>query len=133
MAEKKKLERADILYPELSYRVVGALFSVFNALGYGYREKYYQRAIAQELAIARIPFKQQIAYEIKFKNKIIGRQILDFLIDGKIVLELKRGNRFSKHDITQVYGYLKATNLKLAILARFSSKGVIFKRIVNEQ
>ncbi len=129
--EQKKLLRDDVIYPELSYQIIGILFSVFNSLGYGYKEKYYQSAIANELETAKLPFKEQVPFAVKFRGKIIGRHFLDFLIYGKVILEIKQGDRFSRSDITQVTGYLRTTGLRLAILARFSRKGLIFKRIVN--
>lgn len=128
---KKSIQRHDLIYPELSYRIVGVLFSVFNELGYGYKEQYYQRAIAKELKEFGIPFQEQIVYPIKFKGSIIGKHIFDFLIDNKIILEIKRGDRFSSRDIVQTTGYLRTSNLKLAILARFSSRGLKAKRILN--
>lgn len=68
---------------------------------------------------------------MKYKGAIVGNYFLDFLIENKIVLELKKGDRFSKKDIEQVYAYLKVTGLKLGIIANFTGKGVKFKRIVN--
>ena len=127
------LKRSDLIYPELSYQIVGVLFTVFNALGYGYREKYYQRAIREELTRLKVSFQEQVSFAVLFKGKMIGRQAFDFLIDKKIVLEIKRGDFFSKTDIVQTTGYLKTANLKLAILARFSSKGLKFKRILNTE
>ncbi len=124
-------KRQDLVYPELSYQIVGVLFSVFNSLGYGYKEKYYQRAIAEELKIITIPFKEQVPALINFRGKAIGKHFFDFLIDRKIILEIKQGDRLSRSDIAQVLGYLKTSELKLGILARFSRKGLIFKRIVN--
>lgn len=56
---------------------------------------------------------------------------MDFVVENKIVLELKRGENFPKKHIEQVYAYLKATKLKLGIIANFSKSGVKFKRILN--
>lgn len=125
------LRRDDLIYPELSYQIIGILFSVFNSLGYGYKEKYYQRAIAIELKNLGIKFNERVSMPVLFKDQIIGRHFLDFLIDDKIILEIKQGDKFARADINQVLGYLKTTNLKLAILARFSRKELIFKRLVN--
>ncbi len=125
------LRRTDLLYPELSYKITGIMFSVFNTLGFGYKEKYYQRALCEEFQRLGIKYREQIIIPVLFKEIIIGKQILDFLIEDKIILEIKRGNRFSQHDITQVISYLKSAKLHLAILARFCSKGVVFKRIIN--
>jgi GxxExxY protein len=121
----------EIIHKELSYEIVGVLFEVYNDLGYGHKEIYYERAIAAGFEDRKIPYKRQVPYKLMFKDKEIGRYFLDFLVDGKIVLEIKRGNYFGKKNIEQVFNYLKVTNLKLAILANFTPNGVKFIRIVN--
>lgn len=128
---KAELKRTDLVYPELSYQIVGILFGIFNDLGYGYREKFYQRAVAQELAKSKIKFKQEFRAPVIFRSKKVGDHVFDFLIEDKIVLELKQGDHFSKNDIAQAFEYLKSSNLKLAILARFTRRGLQYKRIVN--
>ncbi|KKW00862.1 MAG: hypothetical protein A2898_00145 [Candidatus Kerfeldbacteria bacterium RIFCSPLOWO2_01_FULL_48_11] len=127
----KYIERKDLVYPKLSYQLIGILFDVYNELGYGYQEKYYQRAVAIRLRGIGIPFTEQVRVNLKFDKKHLGHYFLDFLIEKKIILELKRGNRFSKKDIEQVYAYLKATKLQLGIIANFTSSGVTYKRILN--
>lgn len=129
MADKKIIN--DLVYPELSYKIIGILFSVFNELGYGYQEKYYQKAIASILKGNGINFKEQISAPLQFKGNKIGYYYLDFLIEGKLVLEIKKGNRFLKSNIEQVYAYLRRFNLKLGIIANFTNEGLRFKRIVN--
>jgi len=69
---------------------------------------------------------------LKFNDKIVGKYYLDFLIEDKIVLELKRGNIVAVNNIDQVKGYLTALNLKLAIIASFTFNGVKINRILNE-
>jgi len=127
----KKLKREDILYPELSYKIVGIAFDIYNSLGPGYHEKYYQRALTEELKNQRLVFQEEVPYSIIYKEKIIGRNYLDFLIDDKIIMEIKKGNHFSKRHIEQVLNYLKISKKKLAILINFGSYGVSFKRIIN--
>lgn len=129
--QPKIVRRKDLLYPDLSYKTVGALFDVFNELGYGYREQFYQRAMKERLQELGIPFKEQVRFPLVFRGKQIGWQVVDFLIDDKIVLELKRGSRIAQRDIEQVVSYLQASNKQLGILARFSEKGLIFRRILN--
>ena len=128
---ERKLIRKDLIYPELSYQIVGILFETYNQLGPGYPEKYYQRAIVDELKRCRIPFKEQVYAPVEFKDKKIGRQYLDFLIEDKVILEIKKGSRFSRRNIEQILHYLKATGLKLGILANFGPKELKFKRIIN--
>ena len=134
MYETKTMEKAykvELIYPDLSYKVIGILFDVFTGLGYGFKEKHYQKAIETTLKQLGIDYKKELPVRVDYKGKFITTLYLDFLIDDKIVLELKQGNRFNKSDIEQVYQYLKAANLKLGILARFTSSGVKFLRILN--
>lgn len=62
---------------------------------------------------------------------MIAKGYADFIIDGKIILEIKKGDSFRKSNIDQLHSYLKMTGLKLGILANFMSKGLLHKRIVN--
>ena len=127
----KKLENNNLLFPELSYQVVGILFEVYNTLGYGYLEKYYQKATAALLKKFKIDFKEQVLVEIRMGDEVIAKGYADFIIEGKIILELKKGDSFRKNNIDQLHSYLKMTGLQLGILANFTSKGLLSKRIVN--
>ena len=128
---RKKVIKCDLLFPELSYQLIGVLFDVHNTLGYGYQEKYYQKAIAALLKKLKIPFREQVLVEIKVGDEVIAKGYADFIIDEKIILEIKKGDLFRKNNIDQLYSYLKMTGLKLGILANFTSKGLLYKRIVN--
>ena len=126
-----KIKEDKVIYKELSYKIVGILFEVYNDLGYGYQEKYYERAVRECFKEANINFENQVMYNVKFKDAEIGKYFLDFLVEDKIVLELKKGNHFPKRNIEQVKGYLKITGKKLAILANFTANDVKFLRILN--
>lgn len=129
----RKLVRQDIIYPELSYKIVGSLFSVFNEIGSGHHEKYYQRAVARALADSGLQFKEQFFVPLEFRGEVIGKNFFDFLIDDKIILEIKKDRKFSKRHVDQVNRYLKISGKQLAILANFDKNGVTFKRFVNIQ
>ncbi|MBI2075562.1 MAG: GxxExxY protein [Candidatus Harrisonbacteria bacterium] len=127
------LRRNDILYPELSYAINGTLFKVFEDLGYGYQERIYQRAAAVAFTEAGIKFSEQVHTPLVYEGQTIGRYFLDFLIEDKIVLEMKQGNYFKKQNMDQIIGYLKANNLKLGLIANFTRNGVQVRRILNER
>jgi len=126
-----KVHKEDLLFPELSFQVVGILFEVHNTLGYGYLEKYYQKAIAALLTKAKIKFIEQALVEIVIADEVVAKGYADFIIDDKIILEIKKGDSYRKTNIDQLHSYLKMKKLELGILANFTSKGLLYKRIVN--
>ena len=120
-----------VVYPELSYKIVGTTFRVFNTLGHGMSEKHYQRAFAKELEQEGIKFKREMSVAISYDNESIGKCFLDFVIEDKIVVELKVRFKLGYVHIKQVMEYLKTTGYKLAILVYFTKEGVKYSRIVN--
>ncbi|TSC68940.1 MAG: hypothetical protein G01um101470_1099 [Parcubacteria group bacterium Gr01-1014_70] len=126
-----ELKRNDLVHPELSYKIIGCAFGVHNALGQGRQEKYYQRALAQEFRNKGLIFIEQVYYPVLFKEKQIGKNFLDFLVNNQVIVEIKKGDRYSKQHIDQVLEYLKVSDKQLAILINFGSQSVHFKRIIN--
>jgi GxxExxY protein len=126
-----KPTRNDLVEPDLSYKIVGILYDVYNGLGFGHREIVYGRAIAKALRGAGIKFAEQVPADIIFEKEIVGKHFFDFLIENKIILEIKRGDRFLKNNFNQVISYLQTSHLPLAILANFTSNGVSFRRVLN--
>lgn len=126
----KKINK-NIIYAKECYEIMGIIFEVFNKLGYGHKEKVYQKAIAEKLKSNDVDFKEQAKVKLKIGEKDLGIYFLDFIVSGKIVVEIKQKNFFSTKDIKQLYSYLKVTGLKLGILVHFTQKGIQYKRIVN--
>lgn len=125
----EKLE--DVVYPELSYLLMGALFQIHNELGTKYQEKHYQRAIEIKLKELKIPYQKEVMVEVLFGGEKLGKFFADFIIDGKILLETKMIWRITSSEIKQILRYLKATNLKLAIIANFKHPQLEFRRVLN--
>ena len=121
----------ELIYPELSFNIIGIVFKIFNQLGYGYQEKHYQRALASELKKESIDFSREKEVEIKYNGELIGKYYLDFIVDKKIILELKVLPTFKSSNLRQTLEYLNATKLKLAILIYFTPEGVKYRRVVN--
>ncbi len=125
------LKRKDLVHVDLCYQIMGVLFDVWKNVGYGHKEKLYQKAIAQGLKASGLRFREQLPAKVYYAGTAIGMYYFDFLIEDKIVLEIKVREYFSKNDITQLYSYLRTKNLKLGLIAHFTRSGVKFKRIVN--
>lgn len=121
----------NIVHKELSYKIIGLLFEVHNKLGSKYQEKYYQRAFELLLIREKISYKKELAFDLVFNDQKIGKNILDFLIENKIIIELKAEPRFSRDHFKQVLSYLKTTGLELGILVNFRGSRLVYKRILN--
>lgn len=130
-SHKFALKSNKVIYPELSYDIVGILFKVHNELGNKYQEKYYQRAIEVELKNQNIKYSKEISVNLQYKNESIGRYSLDFLIEDKIILEVKAVPKVKPKDFKQVLAYLKSMNLKLGMIANFRPEKLTFHRILN--
>lgn len=128
---KTTLIRKDLIYPDLCYEINGILFNIFKELGSGHKEKYYQNAIFNTLINKGYQVQRELYIPLNYQGNKIGSYYLDFLINEKIVLEIKKGDYFKKIYIDQIHQYLKSTNLQLGILAQFTSSGVRTKRILN--
>lgn len=122
-----------MVYKKECYEIMGCCFGAYNELGWGHREKTYQKATEEMLKQKNFNIESQVYVPIKIKNKIIDCHYLDILVEGKIALELKVGDHFHKRDIDQLRSYLKSKELKLGLLINFSSSGVNYKRIPNLQ
>ena len=120
-----------IIYRDLSYRVMQAIFEVHNTLGPGFVENVYEEALTYEMELRGIPFERQEAVTVCYKGRNIGNQRLDFVVDDKIVLELKAASALTDVFKQQTLSYLKATGLKLGILVNFGVLRVEYKRIAN--
>ncbi len=122
---------ADLVEKELSYQVNGVLFDVYNELGGGYPEKYYQRAVSQALQKRGVTFQEQLMVPLDYDGASIGRFFLDFPVAGRLVLELKSAPRLYPRDGKQVLSYLQSHKVKLGILANFSRSRLEIKRILR--
>ena len=129
--ELVKNKRNDLIFPELSYKIIGCAFDVYNDLGYGYAEKDYQKAMAVSLKNRELPFKEQVYFPIKFQEELLRKGFCDFIVDEKIIVELKKNPRFSRTHIERVNQYLKSSQLQLALFINFTPTGVISKRLLN--
>ncbi len=125
------LQNKNILFPELSYQIIGCAFEVYNTLGAGLLEKQYQKAMSLEFKQKGVSFTEQTYYPVEYKGTNIGKGYMDFLVEEKVVVELKRGDHFSRTHINQVISYLKYSGLQLGILIHFTGDSVKHKRILN--
>ena len=117
--------------PEESYKLMSLLFKVQNELGPSCKEKNYQDAVELLLKKEGMNFEREKEVEIPFAGEKLKGFFVDFLIEGKIILELKAKSFIKKEDIRQVMRYLKATGCPLAIIVNFRRQKLEYKRVIN--
>lgn len=123
----------EIVLPKLSYRIMEVLFTVHNKLGSGLLEKHYQKAIALELSKHKLLYEKERMVKLVYDGVSIGRYFLDFVIEDKVVLEIKATRLFGQGAFKQAYSYLKQLGLPLAIVVNFHSNRLKYKRIINSK
>lgn len=112
---------AEIVYPEESYRIQGACFEVYKEKGCGFLEPAYQECLEIELEFRRIAFRSQPELSISYKGRPLKQTYRpDIVCEGKIIIELKAVSRLLDEHRAQVHNYLRATGLRLGILANFA-------------
>jgi len=125
--------KKELIYPELSYILMGILFEVHNKLGTKYQEKHYQRAIEIKLKELKISYQKEAKVDINFGKEKIGKLFVDFVVDNKIVLEIKKIPKITEDHIKQVLRYLNTLNLKLGIIANFQHQKLEYIRVLNSR
>ena len=116
-------------------RLLGLPLKVHTFLGNGFQEVIYQRALALELARAGLTFAREIEQEIFYKElpEPIGTRRADFVVEGKVLVELKAISKLEEVHIAQLLNYLKAYRLEVGLLINFGSKRMEFKRFILSQ
>lgn len=126
-ADKKQTK---LLYKDLTYKIRGCIYEVYNTLGYGHKEKVYQKALAKEFKDNNIPFKREVNLNVNYKNQKVGNYRPDFLVDDKVILELKAVKFMPKSYYKQLAHYLKGTGYKVGFLVNFGAPKLLIKRVV---
>ncbi len=118
------------LYKDLTYKIIGVLYEVHKELGAVHKEIIYHKAVAIELDNKKIPFSEEKSIDVKYKGKRIGVYKPDFIIDDKVILEIKVALAITSAMRDQVYYYAKGTGYKLVLLANFGTSKVGIKRLI---
>jgi len=120
-----------VIHPELSYLLYGLFFKIHNDFGRYKNERQYADALENLLKANKIKYQREKALPSSFDGEHGRRNIPDFIIENKVVLEIKAKRFLSRDDYYQVKRYLSALNKKLGILVNFHSRYIEPKRVLN--
>jgi len=127
------MNEADFTDAPLTRRIIGCAMKVHSALGNGFQEVIYQRALELELEAEGLPFCREFEMPIYYRNVQIGTRRVDFLVDNKISLELKAIVALEPVHLAQAKNYLEAYNLQTGLLINFGAKSLEFRRLGNQK
>ena len=122
----------ELKYKDITEKIIGASFEVHKFLGNGFQEVIYQRALAYEMRKSGLEFGREIEQDIFYKDlaEPIGTRRADFVVEEKVLVELKAIIQLEDVHLAQALNYLKAYKLEVALLINFGSKSLTFKRLV---
>lgn len=118
-----------LLFDGLSNKVIGAAIEVHKYLGPGFMESVYEQSLKIELTKRSINFEAQKQILVTYEDQIVGTHILDLLVEGCLVIELKAVNALADIHFAQVRSYLRAANANVGLLLNFNSTTLVVKRI----
>jgi GxxExxY protein len=120
-----------VVHDELTYKVTKCCFKVHNTLGNGFQEVIYQRCLAIELDKAQLSFGREIEQTIYYEGQDVGTRRADFIVENKVIIELKAVIRLDDVHLAQVKNYLVAYNFDIGPLINFGSLSLEYKRIYH--
>ena len=120
-------------YSALTEKIIGCAMRVHAALGNGFQEVIYQRAMAIEMADSDMTFSREHQMPVYYKNQQIGTRRVDFLIEEVVSLEMKATTNLEDAHLNQGINYLEAYELEVGLLINFGAKSLQYKRLVNRK
>jgi len=124
---------SELKYSDITSRIIGAAMKVHAAMGNGFQEKVYQRALAIEMRLGGLNFHREFEMKIYYKNEEVGERRVDFLVEGKIMVELKALTLLESVHLAQGKNYLEAYNVEVGLLINFGTINLEFKRLENRK
>ena len=124
-------EKQGLLLEELSGRVIGAAIDVHKQLGPGFVESVYEQALKLELTKRGVAFEAQKQIRVTYDGQVVGVHVLDLVVAGCVVVELKAVGGLEAIHYAQLRSYLRATGAKVGLLMNFNSAILVVKRVVN--
>ena len=127
------MEKPEYKFKEITEKIIGASMKVHAALGNGFQEVIYQRAMEIELEEMHVQFKREFEMPIYYKGREIGLRRVDFFVESKIMVELKAIIQLENVHLAQAKNYLEAYNMQVGLLINFGSASLQFKRLENNK
>ena len=124
-------EKEKLLHGDITGQIIGCAMEVHKELGPGFLESVYEESLAYEFELQNICFEKQKTINVYYKTKAVKQFVCVFLIDGKVIAELKAIKAIGEIEKLQVINYLKAGSFEVGLLINFGCKSLEYKRLIN--
>ena len=118
-------------YGSLTRKIIGCAMKVHSTLGNGFQEVIYQRCLAIELENNKLLFGREVEMPITYEGSNVGTRRVDFLVEKKILVEIKAITELENVHMAQALNYIETFNLEIGLLINFGSKSLTFKRLIK--
>ena len=125
------MAESDLLHSDLTHAIIGAAMEVHRTLGAGFLEAVYEDALAVEFGIQGLRYEQQKPLCVFYKGHKVRDYICDFLVEEKVLVELKAVKELTVIEESQLLNYLKGTGLELGLLINFGTSSLKYKRFIK--
>ncbi len=119
------------LHSELTEKIIGEAFKIYNTLGQGFLEKVYENALIKKLRDAGVKAEQQYPIKVIFEDAIVGEYCADILVENKVIIGLKAVELINPVFEVQLVNYLKATGIEVGLLINFGKKLEIKRKVFS--
>ena len=118
---------------ELTEKIIGAFFRVYNQLGYGFSEKVYENAMVLELRKLGLNVEHQKPIAVYYGERIVGEYFADILVNEAVILELKAVKQLLEEHSAQLLNYLKASSVEVGLLLNFGPKAQYSRKVYDNE
>ena len=122
-----------MLHENITDKIIGAYYKVYNTLGYGFLEKVYENAMAIELRKSGLKINQQQNIKVYYDSLVIGDYFADLFVEDLVIIELKAAENLKEEHEAQLTNYLRATTIEIGLLLNFGKDPQLKRKIFQNR
>ncbi len=127
------LDLENYKHSEITDKIIGAFYKVYNTLGYGFLEKVYENALYIELTALNLKTEKQKPIKVFYEEREVGNYFADLVVEDLVIIELKASETLCEEHEYQLINYLKATDIEVGLLLNFGKKPEIKRKVFSNK
>lgn len=120
-------------FADITEKIIGCSMRIHQKMRNGYQELIYHRCLCIELNKTGLPFSSELELPVYYDNIEVGKRRVDFLVDQKVIVEIKAVSELTDAHLAQALNYLETFKLEIGLLINFGAKSLEFRRLINNK